>query len=732
MEFFENIWPQVYISQWYPFQLERRFVYNDKKVKSNPTIPFYHCYTSTKDQHVVQFRGDSYIFCDKSSHHSLDLQKVPTTSLVVGDIFDDLMSGEMREIINIDFESLTLSLVVKGQCPIPIALKREDPTATGRAGAGALQKEAVACLFKGLVEKKSFVPQSDFFQFQRETVSHLKSLKIENSFITESQLFMTKECERLVYVDLYNQVIWLKPPVSNPLALLRIPFELPMDLSSEELRTSLSSFAKGDREKSIAWCSSRAGRRNLGFVSILDGEDAPVGAKFTKGEFGMHGDDNHTGLSESAVSLFSSLPSSTPSNPISHWVRSHLSNVIAYPSFLSVDDLPPYLPVFREDNLYYSSEDLNDETRCGTFFMRIPTADLFLPITKSKTIVYNDKSPAILDILFKDMAEGGTSGQVNAGVRYIFPYIEKYWGNEIRHLPTPSDQKVKRFFQTFSRSRVSQSKHWPKDENWESIVKWVAESLLLRNIGNYVQSRLLYLKPPPLTLYFYMQRSKHDKTKYYWVSQRGVYHPQISNLLSKHISIPPDSGPGLRLVPGAFAVAAIHHRNVKLSLSDMDLLKWAAFKENRSETYSRKGIDLWDRRCREKVPSQDISFKTFDPIVMAYDGFDSLVKDDCNSKPAREFLTDNKLSNDYFDSLGRDDTHFMNHSYFHHGNVDFILCYICEALRIDTVILTTPFYHQEAALTEVMDVLPRDYNRLVWTGKKSILDKINKKRRRDS
>lgn len=511
----------------------------------------------------------------------LSLHPILKTPVSPEALYGDLRSNYLKSLLRLDFKRHSLDLIVPGSCPN--MQNKEDPGASGRAGAGGpLTQRGVACLLKGSVHKKDFVLREEFIVFQREAVSRLHSRRDvdgEKRFIEESQLFLMTKDQRLVFVDLFNGVVWVKPPVENPLAVLRVPLEKTglHPLTDDQLVSLLRSFVatKPGNDHSLIWAPSKDGRQHLGFVSIVSGEDSPVGAKLIDDgkeplETSKLRGRSDEGLSAAARSLANThLPSPLPQTPASHWVRRHLSTMVAYPSFLGNEALSPQLPVFRIDNLFYTASNLDEAKRCGTFFFRIPTSDLFLPIVKSKTNVYNDKSPAALDILFKDWVGGPMKGKINSGVRFIMPYLEAYWAgkhNQVRDdPPRPPDHLIKGFFQKHfgpgSRLTRSKLKNPPQDD-WKWIVKWVSHSFTTALVLRF-SSRLLYLKPPPLTLYFFYSE-KQDK----WVSQRGVYHPEISALLARYLtptifwsfSDPPSLCASLPCRSGSFEMGVLQGR----------------------------------------------------------------------------------------------------------------------------------------------------------------------------
>lgn len=730
LESFEKAWPQIYLYQWFSFDLAREFLY-DRKILDNPAIPLKIKNVLVKTDLLFKegnLHRDSLNLGDLSivkikGGNALYIHPIPKTSVSPGALYGDLRSNYLKSLLRLDFKGCSLELIVPGSCPH--LFNKEDPGASGRAGAGGpLPHGGVACLLKASIHKKDFVPREEFIGFQREAVSRLHSrsdVDGEKRFIEESQLFLMTKDQRLVFVDLFNWVVWVKPPIANPLAVLRVPLDKTgvHPLTDDQLMSLLRSFVATEPENdhSLIWAPSKDGRQHLGFVTIVSGEGSPVGAKLIDDgraplETSKLKGRSEEGLTAAARSLANThLPSPLPQIPASHWVRRHLSTMVAYPSFLSSEALPPQLPVFRIDNLFYTASKLDEAKRCGTFFFRIPTSDLFLPIVKSKTIVYNDKSPAALDILFKDWVAGPMRGKINSGVRFIMPYLEAYWAgkhNQVRDdPPRPPDHLVKGFFQKHfgPGSRLTRSKlKDPPQDDWKWIVKWVSHSFTTALVLRF-SSRLLYLKPPPLTLYFFYSK-KQDK----WVSQRGVYHPEISALLEKY------------LTPTIFGVAAIHHPSVRLSPVDLDHLKWASYKEGDERVFTETFTGSDARRVDHKV---------FDPVVLPYDKFDRLVEADCTSEKTIDFLKKQDLQGDYFERLAKSSLpRMIDDKTDLHKGMDLVFCYLCEVLGIEMVVMTTPFHWEEAAFTEIMDVRPRDYKRLVWTGKKEVLSKLRKRRRR--
>lgn len=499
-------------------------------------------------------------------------------------------------------------------------------------------------------------------------------------FLKKSSPF-TRNPFKLVGVDDDNHYVLLKPPVPNPLFIVGFP--IVSDKHIAVTKTMLAAWQrKCDADKSgftTMWAGSLDPRqRSAGFIRVVEGKKAPVGAQLVKRvSKSQHQHPKRVKLDINSPSVEGFTAESLLRGPmasvqtVSFDNQSHLANIVAYPQFLRVSDLPPYIGVFREESKFYNASKLDHAKQCGTFYFRMPKTEMFLPIEKPKTCVYNDKAVAVVDMLFKLEEEPR-----NAGVRRFWEFLTVFPDTAdvvVSEVKKPMGAAIpvsiqKRLLHVINHGRVA--KHpvegYGRCATWWDCVVFVYTKLTRRNQLMTPLARLFYCQPPNHSMFvFYTEGA--------WYTQRTTkLHPSMT----KDWRTPKDMSVGVVTRPGhAFTDA------------DIDLFMWVA---------------------------ATTPFKR--PVFIEAEDFDGLVFYDCTTQPTWKFVaTHSKTPVKIPKHAGNLHFHYCRH--FHPHNIDLPLCYIFESLGVDTVVCTSPFFPEETPFTEIIDVRPRNfYEHLVWTG----------------
>lgn len=561
------------------------------------------------------------------------------------------------------------------------------------AGAGADDRSFACCLEGNHVEAKS-----------------LKQFKEMQKDKEKMQNFLVSGAQSLVFVDGPNNCFWVKPPIENPLALIKVDIDTIIPLSKDEFLKSIQNF---ESEKvPYLWVGAPYPRRSLGFVIIREEKAVDTGARFRPNKRVRVGDTpSARPLTKPAKSIFGEEPEVIEQTaPVSLRSQSFLQNMNTIPSFMESKMLPPEIAVHRIDMKHFP---YHPGLSCGTFFYRVPISDIYLRIDSDprKTMVYNSKSSAIIDIVFKDFRDGRFKGKTNSGVIFFWKHVLQYNRKkfaeenkipyeEISPLSKANQERMDRFkndyiARTLDRAKLQGSslsemhdlrKHLTDTfKSWESIIEFFVRLAFLYGIGGesygnllLPRSRLMWLKPFPVSLYFFHHQGR-------WRSQRMQHYPEITknlNDLAKDKDV---------------KVAAVIPKGLILPEEAYDNLEWA----NGNKNY-----------LVHEIPG---------------DEFHELVRKDNTT------TFGSKFSKTYTEEQGK--VSLLENGHDSGGmpkfgslqNNDVGLCVIGQTLGYKTAIITTPWYGMDTPFTEIYDLRPREYENIIkWTGDKRLMEHFKK------
>ena len=506
----------------------------------------------------------------------------------------------------------------------------------------------------------------------------------------------TRNPFKLVHVDEAKGHVILKPPVSNPFAVAKFTIVRTSNLSPSNIAGALQSW-KGCGHECFVWAGGDdPTKRATGFIELVGKRDMPVGAKMLK----RMGDDGfvprgkrvrlqrHEGVEDFTEASLIKGPM-VNFQTVSLDTRTFLTSMVAYPQFLKPSDLPPHIGVFRQESKFYNASQLSSGVACGTFYFRMPQTEMYLPIDTSKTVVYNDKVVALMDVLFKLGEEPR-----NAGVMRFWTFLDVLQrGNAdaIDKGTTPSEgfgvmplgktlpiSIEKRLLHVAKTGRLATTNPKLNCQTWWDVVIYIYMRFTVPTSLRSPLARFFYAQPPPATMFVFCKD--------------GTWYTQRTTKLTKDMT----SGWGASLgdlkgqLGAGVAVGVVTPPGPRFTDDQVSLFMWMA------ETTGKR------------------------PIMIGTKHFHNIVRYDCTTQETWEFLeTHSRRLVDIPTNVGQLDTS-MCEKYHPSGHVDMDLCYVFEALGIETVVCTSPFWPQETPFTEILDVRPRgDYEHLVWTGPQS-------------
>lgn len=585
-----------------------------------------------------------------------------------------------------------VKLFVKKACD-KIQFHKDSGYGAG-AGAGGHDKKFACCLEGSTIQAKSL---KEFEEMQQ----------------SPKELFLNSTTQNLVFVDKPNRCIWIKPPIADPPALVHVAIDEIHPLSKLDLLGHLEEYATESNVgrssvRPCLWVGTPGARRSLGFVVVVKEGMADEGARMRprkkvrvidSSSDSLKGETVHVrGPTVPTKSLFGDAPKVLETGPpVSLRSQSFLQNMTTIPSFMESSMLPPELAVHRIEAKHFRYA---PGATCGTFFYRVPVSDIYLRLSTDprKTMIYNSKSAAIIDIVFKDFREGPFKGQTNSGILFFWSHVLQAYSKdeEIVHLSKENQARMDGFKERYIRHKVAR---WDEGgcsaeetekrakkladlySSWKTIVWHFIRTAFQTDNGRHdniflPKSRLLWLKPFPVSLYFYCGGLDGSGNRL-WFSQRGQDYPFITvrlNALMKG-----DKNFVAAVVPEGFKLPDVAHDN----------LEWA----NGSKDYLILGIPQ--------------------------DEFEAVVRRDNTSEEGSTFSKDFAKSQRKKLFLGESHSTTPAPLFGQIQSNDIDLCEIGQTLDYTTAIITTPWYGDDAAFSEIYDLRQRDYETIIkWTGDK--------------
>lgn len=545
-----------------------------------------------------------------------------------------------------------------------------------------------------LISRQLTVLSDSKHLFEAELLTVINPIGMDPRFL--------KDSFKVIHVNEESGFITLKPPMANPMAAVQFRITRYSELRPEVLPRLFRQWLDCGAN-CVVWAGARGDKKSFsGFVDLVTDKMTPVGSRASKRRRGSGPLKMFKFEAEKpAFEEFTRQSIIKPEMHMSDFAtvsldnRSFLTSMVAYPQYLRAEDLPNFIGVFRQDNKFYNADELSEEIACGTFYFRMPNSEMYLPIDKSKTIVYNDKHVSVIDVLFKLEDEPR-----NTGVRRFWtclPFLNidafneadsedffdefGYYEDEgkdyidiVRKEGMPvMDERIKnRLIKVMSESRMSLV--FDKSPTWWNCVKFVFENFI-SDVNSRIKhrlARLFYTQPPNLTMFVYWNRNR-------WCTQRTTSLP---DRITKHWLKHP-------LHSSEYVMGVLTRPGRVFTSSEMESLRWVA---------------------------ETCSIKT--PLIIETDSFDDIVRYDCMTYRVMMFMQRHSpVCIKIPPNVGKL-TYFSNaFTRTSVDEIDMMACYILEYFNVENGIYTSSFMRGETAFTEILDVRPRDsYQHLIWTG----------------
>jgi ankyrin repeat protein len=469
--------------------------------------------------------------------------------------------------------------------------------------------------------------------------------------------------EKIMFVDMEHEKIWVKhleKTIPERISCAMIKHISALRLKDvEDLLNSWSSSVDN-----FIWVGGTSTRPSVGFIDLVKPKRI-LGKRVRERDYRRS--KRLTGTHATQYSLFGENPVMATALTAPVRARTFMSDFLAFPVYLPITALPEHIHVYRKESKYYDASELAESERCGTFYFRLPVTTIYLPIIGRKTVIYNDKSVAAIDLLF-----GGFARERNKGVRRFWPYAEKEILEQEKSMVPPSEDIVNYALQALGMGASS-----TVSDSWNGVLRYALANFFVVDTEEGAISsltfdaigRMVYIQPP-------------DRTIFCYYSELHTMFTQRSASIPK--SLEDDIFSHTDQTPRGNQLIVIHHPDTTIGPADMDNIKWISKRTEKS------------------------------PIIISYPNFDQLVYAESNNVQAIQFLDDENLGKLAYTGTIAPLNITKQLEVFHVEKMDRKLCRMCRRMGIQTCIFTAAFHPDETFLTEIMDVRKRDdYRRLL-------------------